>query len=236
MLHLETHKARCQTIKRPCDLKIALRLFLVLLISLYASFGSATTPSAELNQAELARLTNKELIIHSKEISSCPWPEITVFALIDVSPVEAAALFANYQDQKKYIPDLVKSDPARRIADNEMIVDFEMRLPWPLANSKYSTGNIFYTLPNNEYQVCWYLVESDTLIDSKGIVQFIPYAKKTLLKYQALIHPDSKFASVFSSRAKPAVTKTVQAIVSYVEEIKRTNPEKVQELVKLLHK
>jgi hypothetical protein len=215
---------------------MALRLLLVLVLSLYASFGSATAPSTELDQAEMAKLTNKELVIHSKEVSSCPWPEITVFALIDVSPIEAAALFSNYQDHKKYIPDLVKSDPARRIADNEMIVDFEMRLPWPLANSKYSTGNIFYRLPNNEYQVCWYLVESDTLTDSKGIVQFIPYGKKTLLKYQALIHPDSKFASVFSSRAKPAVTKTVQAIVTYIEEIKKSNPEKVQELVKSLYK
>ncbi|MBP1731469.1 MAG: hypothetical protein H6Q55_1898, partial [Deltaproteobacteria bacterium] len=182
------------------------------------------------------KLANKELIIHSKAISSCPWPEITVFGLIDVLPIEAVALFSNYQDQKKYIPDLVKSDPSRKIAENEMIVDFEMRLPWPLANSKYSTGNIFNRLDNDKYEICWYLVESDSLIDSKGIVQFIPYGKRTLLKYQALIHPDSKFASVFSSSAKGAVTKTVQAIVTYIQETKKKDPEKTQDLVNSLRK
>jgi hypothetical protein len=215
---------------------MALRLFLIFILTVFASLSFATTPSAELNQTEFTKLANKELIIHSKAISSCPWPEITVFGLIDVLPIEAVALFSNYQDQKKYIPDLVKSDPSRKIAENEMIVDFEMRLPWPLANSKYSTGNIFNRLDNDKYEICWYLVESDSLIDSKGIVQFIPYGKRTLLKYQALIHPDSKFASVFSSRAKGAVTKTVQAIVTYIEETKKKDPEKTQDLVNSLRK
>ena len=213
---------------------MALKLFLALALIVYASFGFAMTPSAELNQTELAKLINKELIIHSKEIPRCPWPEITVFTLIDVSPVEAAALFSNYQDHKTYIPDLIKSDPSRKLADNETIVDFEMRLPWPFANSKYSTGNILTRLDNNEYEVYWYLVESDSLIDSKGTVQFIPYGKMTLLKYQSFIHPGSKLASVLSSKVKGGITKTVQAIVTYIEETKKNNPEKMQKLISAL--
>ena len=213
---------------------MALKLFLALALIVYASFGFAATPSAELNQTELAKLTRKQLIVHSKEIPRCPWPEITVFTLIDVSPVEAAALFSNYQDHKTYIPDLIKSDPTRKIAENEIVVDFEMRLPWPLANSKYSTGIVCNRLDNNEYEISWYLVESDSLIDAKGIVQFIPYGKQTLLKYQSLIHPDSKLASVLSSRVKGGITKTVQAIVTYIEETKKNNPEKMQKLISAL--
>jgi hypothetical protein len=215
---------------------MALKLFLALALIMSASFGFALAPSAELTQTELAKLTNNELVIHSKEIPRCPWPEMTVFTLIDVSPVEAAALFSNYQDHKTYIPDLIKSDPARKLAYNETIVDFEMRLPWPLANSKYSTGNVFNRLDNNEYEICWYLVESDSLIDSKGTVQFIPYGKKTLLKYQSFIHPDSKIASVLSSRVKGGITRTVQAIVTYIEETKKKNPEKMQRLINALLK
>jgi hypothetical protein len=213
---------------------MALKLFLVLTLVMCASSSFSLPPSAELSQTELARLTNKELIIHSKEVPKCPWPEVTVFTLVDVSPVEAAALFSNYQDHKKYIPDLVKSDPIGRLAENEIIVDFEMRLPWPLANSKYSTGNIFNRLDNNEYQICWYLVESDSLLDSKGTVQFIPYGKKTLLKYQSLIRPDSKLAAMFSSKARGSISKVVQAIVTYIEEIKKKNPEKIQKLITAL--
>jgi hypothetical protein len=215
-------------------MKTALKLFLALALIAYTSFAFATTPPTGLTETELAKLTSRQLIIHSKEIARCPWPEITAFALIDVSPVEAAALFSNYQDQKTFIPDLVKSDPARRVADNETIVDFEMRLPWPLANSKYSTGNVLNRLENNAYEVCWYLVESDSLVDSKGTVQFIAYGKKTLLKYQSLIRPDSKLASAFSSKAKNAIGKTVLAIVGYVEETKKKDPEKIQRLVAAL--
>jgi hypothetical protein len=215
---------------------MALRLFLLFTLIICPSLGFSATPPAELTQTELTNLTNKALIIHSKAIPRCPWPELTVFTLIDVLPVEAAALFSNYQDHKKYIPDLIKSDPIKKIAENEIIVAFEMQIPWPLANSKYSTGNVFSKLENNEYEISWYLVESDSLIDSKGIVQFIPYEKKTLLKYKSLIHPDSKLASMFASKAKSAVSKTVQAIVTYMEETKKKNPEKTQKLIDSLPK
>ncbi len=210
---------------------MALRLFLVFILVVYASFGFSMTPSAELDQSELAKLTNKELIIHSRGIPKCPWPEITVFTLIDVSPVDAAALFSNYQDQKEYIPDLIKSEPMRKIAENEVIVDFEMHLPWPLSNSKYSTGNVFSRLDDNEYEIAWYLVESDSLIDSKGAVRFIPYGKRTLLKYQSFIHPDSTFACLFSSKAQGGVAKTVQAVVTYIEGTKKKDPGKLQKLI-----
>ena len=203
---------------------------------LYASLSFSVTPPAELTQTELAKLTNKELIIHSKEIPGRPWPEITIFALIDVLPVEAAALFSNYQDQKIYIPDLIKSDPVKKISENETIVDFEMHTPWPLANSKYSTGNVFKRLENNGYEISWYLVKSDSLIDSKGMVQFILYEKKTLMMYKSLIYPDSRFASIFSSKAESGMSKTVQAIVTYFEETKKKNPEKIQKLISSLPK
>jgi hypothetical protein len=208
----------------------ALKLLVVCALVIYPSLSFSMNPSAELNDTEVAKLGHKELITHSKKLSGYPWPEITVFALIEATPLEAAALFSNYQDCTQYIPDMIKSVPSRRVADNEVIVDFEMRLPWPLTKSKYSTGNIFSRLGDNEYQVCWYLVESDSFIDTKGTVQFIPYGNKTLLRYQSLIYPESKMASFFSSRARSGVCKTVQAIVSYVEQTKGKDPEKTQKL------
>jgi len=218
---------------KSCVGRMALKLFLalILILAIRASFCFAVTPLVELTQTEMAKLTDKELILHSKEIPGCPWPEMTIFALIDSSPLEAAALFSNYEDHKKYIPDLIKSDPARKLSQHETIVDFEMAIPWPLANSKYSTGNVFNGLANNEYQISWYLIKSDSLIDSKGLVQFSPYGKKTLLKYKSLIYPHSKLASLFSSKAKSGMTKTVQAIVTYIEETKRKSPEKTQKLI-----
>ena len=93
-------------------------------------------------------------------------------------PLKQRPFFHNYQDQKKYIPDLIKSDPRRKIGENETIVDFEMHDPWPLANSKYSTGNDFNRLENNEYEICWYLVESDSLTDSKGTGAIHPVRKE----------------------------------------------------------
>jgi hypothetical protein len=215
---------------------MGLKAILAFLLIMHASFSFAMTPSKELSQTELTNLTDKQLVIHSREIPKCPWPEITVFTLIDTSPVEAAAVFSNYQDHKTFIPDLIKSDPARKLADNETIVDFEMRLPWPLANSRYSTGNVFSRLEKDEYEIRWYLAGSDSLVDSKGTVQFIPYGKKTLLKYQSLIRPDSRLASAFASRAKIAISKTVQAIVTYVEETKKRDPEKVERLITSLPK
>ncbi len=215
---------------------MAMKIFLTVACVVYASLTFWSTAFAEFTQAEQVRLTNKELIINSVQIPKCPWPEITVMTLIDASPAEAAALFSHYQDHKSYIHDLIKSEPIRRITENETIVNFEMQTPWPLTNSKYCTGNVLKRLENNEYELSWYLVESDSLVDSKGRAQFIPYGKKTLLKYRSLIHPDSKLASMFSSKVKGGITKTVQAIVRYIEETKRKNPEKIQLLINSLPK
>jgi hypothetical protein len=213
---------------------MALKLLVVCALIMYASLGFSMAPQADLTQTELTKLTNRELIVHSKDIPKRPWPEITIFTLIDVLPVEAVALFSDYQDQKKYIPDLMKSDPRKKIVENETVVDFEMQTPWPLANSKYSTGNVFKKLENDQYEISWYLVESDSLVDSKGTIQFVPFGKKTLLKYKSLIHPDSKLASLFSSRVRSGTSKTVRAIVTYMEETKKKNPDKIQTLINTL--
>ena len=111
-----------------------------------------------------------------------------------------------------------------------------MHTPWPLTNSKYSTGNVFKKMENNGYEIKWYLVESDCLIDSKGMVQFIPYGKRTLMKYKSLIYPDSKFASIFSSKAESGMFKTAQSIVAYIEKTKMKDPEKIQKLINSLPK
>ena len=215
---------------------MALKLFLAFALTVYASLGFSLSPPPELNYTELARLTNKELIVHSRAIPKRPWPEITIFAVIDVLPVEAAAVFSNYQDQKKYIPDLLKSDPIKKIAENEIIVDFEMHFPWPLANSRYSTRNVFKVLENNGYEISWHMVESDSLIDTRGAIQFIPYGTKTLLIYRSLIYPRSMLAPIFSSRVKASMSRMVQAIVTYTEETKKQNPEKIQRLINSLPK
>ncbi|HEY3275370.1 MAG TPA: hypothetical protein VGJ94_02025 [Syntrophorhabdaceae bacterium] len=186
---------------------------------------------ADLSQADLDRLTKREFIVQSRDIPMHPWPEITIFGLIDATPLEAAALFSNYQDQKKYIPDLIKSEPRRKTAENEVIVDFEMQTPWPLSNSRYSTANVFKITACNEYEIRWRLVESDSLIDSKGTARFIPYGNKTLFIYKSLIHPNSRFASMFSSKAKAGLFKTVQAIVTYIEQTKKNDPEKIHKLI-----
>jgi len=74
---------------------MTLRLFLVFALVMQSSLSfSMTAPTEDLTQTERARLTNKELVVRSEEVPRCPWPEITVFTLIDVLPVEAAALFS----------------------------------------------------------------------------------------------------------------------------------------------
>lgn len=218
----------------PSSYKLAAGAAVLCFLILYASLSFSMAPFSGLTQAELTTLANKELVIHSNEIPGRPWPEITIFAVIDVSPVEAAALFSNYQDQKIYIPDLIKSDFVKKISENETIVDFEMHIPWPLSNCRYSTGNVFKRLGNNGYEISWYLVRSDSLTDSRGMVQFVQYEKKTLMKYKSLICPDSRFASMFSSKAESGMSKTVRAILTYIEETKRKNPEKIQRLINLL--
>ena len=208
----------------------------LLLTSLLITAGfafSATRDFEQLSSGEKEKLQQKEIVFEQSELPNHPWPQMTFYSLIDLPVREAIAIFSRYQDHKKFVPNLIKSVPIRKVSPQDTHVAFELQTPWPLPNSKYTTGNVLKKIGDNGYEVSWYLVNSNTVDESSGRAIFMDHNGKTLLIYQTLVVPQSIFASLVKETAKKDMLQTVRAISNYLEQTK-SSPELLAQYLKEL--
>ncbi len=165
-----------------------------------------------------------ELVYRKRVIEGAPWPEITVFGIINAAALESAAVFYAYHEHKEFLPDLLSSVPVKYISPTDLHIKFEMKVPWPLRNSRYITGNRFGIYGNGGYRIEWYNVTSSSSKDTNGTVTFLPYDKRTMFIYRTFIHPKSKLAGLFKKRMLKEVLKSVRAIISRIESKKNNAP------------
>lgn len=175
-----------------------------------------------------------ELVHKEKKIKDAPWPEITVFGIINATAMESVSVFYSYHEHKEFLPGLLSSVPVKYICPTEIHLKFEMKIPWPLKNSKHISGNKFGLYGEGGYKIEWYHVTSTSSKNSYGGVTFLPYNKKTLFIYRSFVHPKSSFAGFFKKRALKEVLRSARAIISRVESVKKHNKEKIIKYINAL--
>jgi len=172
-------------------------------------------------------LKKGEPVLRKKKIEGAPWPEITVFSTIKTTPAESMGVFYAYHEHKDFLPDLLLSTPSRYISPSDLHIKFEMKIPWPLKNSRYTTGNKLSKYGNGGYRIDWYHVTSTSSKTTRGLVIFIPYKNKTLFIYRTFVHPKSKLAGMFKKKMTKEVLRSVRAIVGRIESIKKNKQERI---------
>ncbi|MCK4889359.1 MAG: hypothetical protein KAS97_05460 [Candidatus Aminicenantes bacterium] len=206
-------------------MKIILPVIFILIFSLSAH--AEPVENFGLTGIEQNTIRNGELVYRKKEIKGTPWPEITVFGIIKATALESTAVFYAYHEHKEFLPDLLSSVPVRYISPTDLHIKFEMKVPWPLRNSRYITGNRFSTYGDGGYRIEWYNVTSSSSKDTNGAVTFLPYEQRTMFIYRTFIHPKSKLAGLFKKRMLKEVLISVRAIISRIESVKNNNKEKM---------
>ena len=205
-------------------MKNIIRLFLICILFIPSYLISED--KFELNEHDRESIKRGELVIRTKKIEKTPWPEITVFATINTSALKSCAVFYAYHEHKEFLPDLLSSVPVTYISPTDLHIKFEMKVPWPLRNSRYITGNKFSIYRDGGYRINWYHVISSSSKNTRGTVIFLPYEKRTLFIYRTFIHPKSKLAGLFKKRMLNEVLKSVKAIISRIESV-NNNKEKM---------
>ena len=205
---------------------------IILVTLIWAKSVCAVTPEFlnELNKNQRKNLFEKKLVINTIKTNDGPWPRVIIYAVIDSDPFDAMAVCASYDQQKNYVPEVIKSKPIKHVTPTDVHVSYERKLPWPLANSHYTTGNKIRRLPNGGYLLEWYLVHSNSVETSDGRIRFIPYMDVTIIKYENFIKPNSFFASLLKNSMINDLKKTLDAIIFHIEEIKDKHPEKLNDM------
>ncbi len=193
-------------------------------LSILLFYSISPSIKATLTKTDWQDLFKKKMVKEIKEIKGYPWPEVTLWAIIDKSTITSASIFSAYENQKKFIPGLIKSIPIKQITPTDIHVFFEKNMPWPLSNITYTTGNRLKKLNNNTYQISWYYVKADNLKDNYGTAIFSPLSNnKTLLTYQSFSNPSSTFARLIEGKMIRDISQTVMAIIKYIESQNNNN-------------
>lgn len=204
------------------------KLFSLLFIFFSISLISQTLSELGLYEKDRIRLTKNKLVLKKKKINRAPWPEVKVFAKVNATPEECAAVHFAFHDHKNFIPDLVKSEPVKYITPLNIHVYFEMNFTWSLPNSRFTTGNHLKKFGSGSYKVEWYHVKHSSAKNTSGYIAFIPFGRSTLLVYRNFTIPSSGLAGLFVKRMLKGMEKTIRSIVSRIEDIKNNHSGKMK--------
>jgi hypothetical protein len=179
-------------------------------------------------------LKGTKIAIETTEVENEVWPQVNAKALIKASPLASAAIFAAYDYQKNYIPNLLESKVTLEkvgAKDNDTHVSYRLEMPWPLGDSKYIHGHKLTSPKEGSYKVSWYMVKSDSAENVQGYALFEPHPgnpKYTLMSYTSLVSPKSFLAGIFKKLMVGDVIKSIEAIRSTTEKLVKVEPKLVK--------
>lgn len=180
----------------------------------------------DLDESQMAKLLARENVtvtFESKEFKDAPWPVVKVFTLIQATPLRAVSIFGALDYQEKYVPKTKKSKPIKHISPTEVYTEYEIEVPFPLPNALHVHGSVLKKLSNEDYELSWYRVSSNSTEEAKGFARFTNYKNQTLMEYQTFIVPKSIFGPLVKKIMVKDVDNTVRAIRDHVEKLVKTN-------------
>jgi hypothetical protein len=198
--------------------------FFTILVTLFSTtYVWAQNLETELTPADLKAVTAQEFVLKTRELPGSVWPEITYYAIVEVTPLEAVGVFAAYDVQKDYVPNVIKSTPVKHVTATEVLTDYELHMPFPISNAHYIHGAKIFK-HKNDYEAQWYMVESTSAEIVQGSVYFQSYEGKTLMRYRSYVKPKSVLGSLVKNRMLKDVLASITAIRNFMEKSKRENP------------
>lgn len=216
------------------------KFFFLLLFCVFTVILSAAETGIidRLNSSERSDIREGKLLYKEKEKDDAPWPERRIYTILDATPLEAVAVFGDYEYQKEYVPGMVKAEVVRQDSSTEVVVAYESDMPWPIMREKFTNHHRLrsYGVANGTaYEVSWNQIEGSSAKESFGFARFEPYDDgKTLMEYMAFIHPISPLAGLkgIKKRAKENFLETVKAVIAHIETVAAGRPDLLREKTK----
>lgn len=212
---------------------------IVLLISTSIWAGEqAPKPLPKLEGEHLEQLLKGEMITLTSRESGQRWPKVDIINYLNVPPTEAFAIFADFNYQRSYIPNLERSEVTTFKGPSHIEVSYRLKLPWPLSNSNYVHVHQMQKKNDGHYQMTWQLVESDTTEAVYGQVDILSTDKngfKSMLVYQNLVTPQSGFARLFRNAMVADVEKSLKATIKEIERVWKSESDLLKNSMRILN-
>ena len=201
--------------------RVILRAGALCLAAAFPAFGAGVLE--ELTPSQQSDLKKGAQLVVIEEIAGKPWPKVKIYRVVNASPEEVVAVFADYSGAKSFVPKLLKSEISKQISACVAEVDYGVDVPI-LPDEFYTARNTIEFLPPDRYRVNWKLVRAVQTKDSEGSLTVEPYEGKALIGYHNLVTPGSSMARLLRCKAIEQMRETVEAIGCQVEKQKTSNP------------
>jgi hypothetical protein len=196
--------------------------FLHIFTSLLSLTSLAYGHGHEFSDSETATLERGGVVMREQRVPNELWPLLTSYLYLEASPAVSMALFAAYDHQKNYVPNVTKSTPIKQASPLEVEVRYRLKMPWPISDARYTHGHRLSQVSVDESEILrldWWMIESTSADFVQGHVEFHKLSPgRTLMIYQNQVRPKSGFARLFREAMVRDVTRTLEAIKNEIYE------------------
>lgn len=187
---------------------------------------------AGLTDSERQQLDGGELVVRTQDLKDFPWPEVRVYRRVDASPEEVMAIYADFEDQARYLPRLLQSRIVERVSANSFRVFYEYDVRGP--NEEYTMQSVVTRVPGG-YRLKWDMLEGRYTRRLSGWMTVEAFGSEAVIEYVNRVDPGF-FGGLLGSpeTAVQRLRETVQALVSHVERFRVDHREELGTLIRTL--
>jgi len=189
----------------------------------------------QLTDQEMAQIGAGKLVLTTKHINGAAWPKVLIYGKIKATPLQAVAIYLALDHQSAYVPNVIRSQVVKQLSPKEVLTKYEMHMPFPIPNSKYTHGSDFHKFLNGRgYRAKWWLIKSSAAAKVEGDIFFLNDGAETFFVYSNFVKPKSFFARFFKKTMLKDTQNSLEKIRDYIELCVRSKPEILNKYVKII--
>lgn len=183
----------------------------------WAGFPPARADVAgDLSAAQLQQLKAGQMVVTRKDIPGGPWPQLTVYTLVNAPIATIAKVFRDYDHAQDFQPSIVSAKVVAQPSPNVYDVQYTQKLPI-FGTTSFTVRNT-YTQTADSLDVTWKLLQSAMADVSDGSLRAEPFGNGSILRYTNYVKPKlGAIAGVAKNAALGEVKDTVAALKAEAE-------------------
>ena len=157
-----------------------------------------------------------QVVVKSKNVQGAPWPQLSLYQVVDAPPDVLKDLFLDYDAAPSYTPGMLAAKVVATNPDGSKDVQYTVKVP-VLQKISYTVRNT-YTQKGKSFTVAWTLLQSPLAKSVDGSLRIEPYGtNQTLLCYTNLVVPITNLVAGLKNQALTEAKATVRAIKAEAE-------------------
>ncbi len=177
---------------------------------------------SELSTADQQKVKSGGQVMVTEAIDGYPWPRVIVYQAVKATPREVMAVFTDYNNATKFVPNCLKSEISKEISPLSCEVDYVIDVPI-LPDEAYTVRDTLSREPGGAFCVKWKMLKATSILESQGNLYVEPMGEGAMLRYTNIVKPSSRAAMLLKGMALGQMKDTVEAIVNRVED-QKANP------------